>query len=436
MSRSPARGWPPEAATLGPRDMHNPPPSRDAASLGTLLCAAAGGLGVLALLADPACVARHHFRLPLSSEALEETARSRTLFALAALGLLALGWRLRARARPLAPATARVLLALATLVLPLFALERGARPFVERLTTLFQTDPVLGWRNRPGVTDTFWGEPARINAQGLRGPERARPKPPGLRRVLVLGDSVAFGLGLAEDRDTFPARLERALAARGAASECLNAGVCGWSTRQERLFLEREGEGWQPDLVLVAFVLNDVTERPGGTAQLAYTRPEGMPGWLANSGLYLALHELALRRALAGDSPEARAHQARLTPYHLILQPGSEGVEAAWRALWPELEGLQAWCVARSLPVVLVAFPHAFQLRDPGTDRPQRFLADHAARRDMAFLDLLPPFGAALRARGLALEDLFHDGVHPSASGNELAADETARFLIEHALLP
>ena len=42
--------------------MQDPPPSRDAASLATLLFVAGGALAALALLADPVFVGRYHVR--------------------------------------------------------------------------------------------------------------------------------------------------------------------------------------------------------------------------------------------------------------------------------------------------------------------------------------------------------------------------------------
>jgi lysophospholipase L1-like esterase len=396
--------------------------------------AAAAALLVLALASDPAVVARFHFRQPLSPEALAETSRSRVLFAVGGALLLAAGVAVRragkaGRFRPLA---ARALLVVLAGFLPLFVLERATRPFVERLTSLFVPDPELRWRHRASVATTYWGTPVRTNAHGLRGPERTLAKPEGTRRVLVLGDSVVFGLLLADDADTFPARLERALAASaGGPVECLNAGVSGWSTRQERLFLEREGERFEPDLVVLGFVLNDLTER-AGTAQLAYARPPGMPAWLADCGIHLALRELALRRALASDSPTGRAHRERLTPYHLMLEPDSPRARAAWDGLAPELAALHAWCRARALPIVVVAFPYALQLQDPGLDAPQRALAGLARTQELPLLDLLPAFAAAVRDGGRRVEDLFLDGLHPSATGHLMAAEEVARTLREH----
>jgi len=77
-------------------------------------------------------------------------------------------------------------------------------------------DARLGWSNAPGTEQRIrrsdFDVVIRISAQGLRGPERTLAKPPGTRRVLVLGDSFAEGYYVSEE-DMAAARLERALLA-------------------------------------------------------------------------------------------------------------------------------------------------------------------------------------------------------------------------------
>src|SRR6188472_2536852 len=48
------------------------------------------------------------------------------------------------------------------------------------------------------------------NSRNYRDVEHAIPKPPGVRRVLSLGDSFAWGAGV-EFEDAYPQRLERGL---------------------------------------------------------------------------------------------------------------------------------------------------------------------------------------------------------------------------------
>jgi acyl-CoA thioesterase-1 len=81
---------------------------------------------------------------------------------------------------------------------------------------------------RPG--SRYGGARAPINACGaalavvlaLAAPAAAE----GAARIVVLGDSLASGYGVAAD-EAFPARLEARLAAAGIDAEVLNAGVAG-----------------------------------------------------------------------------------------------------------------------------------------------------------------------------------------------------------------
>jgi lysophospholipase L1-like esterase len=412
---------------------------RDARVLGRALFACGVLLLVLAILADARLVAALHFRGFPSSEALSAAKRSRVLFGAAGLLALLAGPWVRRTSRPRTRAGVGLVLIALCGGVPLFVAELALRPFVERLTDLYVVDEALGWRHRPGVAGSYWGEPVRINAHGMRGPERGPVKPSGARRVLFLGDSVVFGLALADEERTIPALLEDELATRTAAPvEVLNAAVCGWSTWQELRFLQAEGERWQPDLVLLGFVLNDVTERyqlvrfGGSTSgpQLAYAAADGWRAWLAESGLYLAVRELHLRRELR--AAELRG-PLRPNPYHVILDSDTEPVQAAWRQVLPELEAILAWCRERELPLGLVVFPYALQLDDPALDAPQWILTSFAERRALPCLDLLPAFRAAAHGEG-GSGAVFLDGLHPTERGSALAAREIARFLREISL--
>jgi acyl-CoA thioesterase-1 len=67
-------------------------------------------------------------------------------------------------------------------------------------------------------------QPSQTNVPAAESP--SPPAPPGAVRIVVLGDSLAAGLGLAADK-AFPAVVERLLRERGRAVEVVNAGVSG-----------------------------------------------------------------------------------------------------------------------------------------------------------------------------------------------------------------
>jgi lysophospholipase L1-like esterase len=123
--------------------------------------------------------------------------------------------------------------------------------------TLIKEEPI-GYRNRPGLDERFYGVPVHINALGMR--DRDVPeKPPGEFRLLVLGDSVPFGIGVRYE-DSFPHQLELLLSARHPRRRfrTLNMGVPSYNTEQELIQLRSSGLALRPDAVMLLFSSNDI----------------------------------------------------------------------------------------------------------------------------------------------------------------------------------
>lgn len=131
----------------------------------------------------------------------------------------------------------------------------------ENLGSVVCFDERLGWALEPNASlrsvDNEKGldYTIRTNSLGLRDRKVTRAKKPGTKRILIIGDSIAYGTGVdAEWR--FSDFLSRAL---GDSFEVLNAGVCGWGTDQELLFYENRGKALEPDYVILSFTMaNDV----------------------------------------------------------------------------------------------------------------------------------------------------------------------------------
>ena len=171
-----------------------------------------------------------------------------------------------------------------SLIVPLLILEVGLRVFAPQPTAVnvSEWDPNYGWRNRPGARGFFrtpeFNMPVRINSLGLRDDETTREKPAGTFRLLGLGDSFAFGHGVAAE-SCFISVAERELgelsrSAGGPRIEFLNAGVGKWGTAAELIYLEREGLGFDPDVVVVAFCVDNDFENnaEGGVLRLTGDR--------------------------------------------------------------------------------------------------------------------------------------------------------------------
>lgn len=94
-----------------------------------------------------------------------------------------------------------------------------------------------------------------INSHGLRDREIPYEKTPGTYRILAIGDSVAFGWGVAFDR-IFPKVIEKNLREEFPV-EVLNLGVGNYNTEQELAAFLAEGVRYQPDAVLLFYHITD-----------------------------------------------------------------------------------------------------------------------------------------------------------------------------------
>jgi len=136
---------------------------------------------------------------------------------------------------------------------------------------IMRHDPLLGWSQRPGSSGVFalegFAVRLAINRHGLRDRDYPVERPPGTRRVLLLGDSFAWGYGV-EHEETVDELVER----RYPHLELINAAVAGYGNDQELLYLARRGLRWRPDAVMLFFHPNDFANNLSGE-QYGYRKP-------------------------------------------------------------------------------------------------------------------------------------------------------------------
>lgn len=132
-----------------------------------------------------------------------------------------------------------------------------------RLLTTYH--PVLGWMKIPNKTGIHSAPEYRVtetmNSEGIRGPEYSRVKPPGERRILILGDSFAEGYTVEFDElfsEVLKHRLNARVNGKGYHYEVINTGTGGYSTDQELLLFQTLGKTYHPDITILMFVDNDV----------------------------------------------------------------------------------------------------------------------------------------------------------------------------------
>jgi lysophospholipase L1-like esterase len=111
------------------------------------------------------------------------------------------------------------------------------------------------------------------NSGGWKDVQHATVKPPGAKRVLVLGDSVTWGVVPLEK--LYTRQLEALLRRRGVAgAEVIAMAVAGWGTDQQLEALTLEGLAFAPDIVVLQFDGSDIVNLPAPNGFTAEDRPE------------------------------------------------------------------------------------------------------------------------------------------------------------------
>jgi lysophospholipase L1-like esterase len=358
----------------------------------------------------------------------------------------------------------RLLLAVLVLAVEFAAFEwflrwQGGSEAAPVFQQLFMPDDVIGYRLRPGQSVVFatheFSTPIATNAQGVRDLDIG-PKPPGERRVVVLGDSLVFAVQVPREA-TFCARLEARLnagAEPGVRYRVINAGVQGYGPVEELLFYRRVASRFDADLVLVAaFVANDAVEAFDNAWRLDGSRP---PAEAVADETERTLRR-TLRRSMVVQIARMRVDQlrnrgdegggapSRPVASYLVSPPSfiTDGLVVATRAL----RTLSGEVRADGARLAIALMPARFQL-DPAEYERLRSATEPMAgpiRKDIA----TERFQAALAPLGLPTVDLlpplrsaphgqfFADTVHLTAAGHETVAAALEAFIRrEHLLDP
>lgn len=123
---------------------------------------------------------------------------------------------------------------------------------------LLTADAEVGWTFTPDMTVRLadcegdaWNATVSTNSAGLADQHWPHEKRPGDIRVLVLGNHVADGLGLARE-DRLSVRIAHlADQTRGARLSVVNATIPGYATAEQIRWLERRGLRYRPDVVVL-----------------------------------------------------------------------------------------------------------------------------------------------------------------------------------------
>ncbi len=296
----------------------------------------------------------------------------------------------------------------------------------------------------------------RINEQGLRGPE-LEPRGADRLRVLAIGDSFVFGVGV-EDDETFVARLTELLEGEGIAAESLNAGIPAFGVPDAESWFERHGTGLEPDIVVLAIFLgNDLVDASPDREEILIVdgllapskSAKGIKAWLfRHSQLYGTVKTLLeqpgfipLREKLGLGEPWTK--RVLREEFGIYKKTSEIDLRAAIVATDEALGKLAAQAIERGFTLQAMLIPSEIQVDperwqaglaslgldpaqyDPAT--PTQIFEELLAKHAIPTLNLVPVF-----AEGLSdgTELYFRFDRHWTVEGHSVAAAELARSLI------
>ncbi len=266
----------------------------------------------------------------------------------------------------------------------------------------------------------------RVNSMGFRDREYSLEKPPGVFRILCLGDSTTFGF-FVSSRDAYQNVLEDTLNTSGdfgdVRFEVINAGVPGYSSFQCLNLLRHRGVQLSPDLVILLVGPNDVKKSKMRDEQIAAQAAPKAIMTASEILSYLDCYRL-LQSALVKPPPPVPAqHVARV---------GEEGCVG-------NILEMKRRCESMGTRFVLIAFPY---LTPFPPDGPLELEADLASLRQAVYRAAeehsfsLVDLPKMREEHGGNYTDYFIDLVHPSESGHQYVADQIYETLLRKDLLP
>lgn len=342
----------------------------------------------------------------------------------------------------------------AIMVVALLGAELGFRMFKPQPVGFFTFDDADQPNSlRPGASGLLFGVPVTINADAERGSTFPREKTPGGLRVCVIGDSIVFGLGVADEK-RYPIETARILRARhpNKSIDVIPFGQVAYRLSDCRTRLLPKALAYHPDIVVLGFALNDFEPPPAGSSepQVTTSAPTPATGVIATAKsitgrLRKQSHVLYWAREQAHRllTSHVMDHDAQVKAWDLeCMYSETPEFKAMWDYTVRQLDQIHSTCAAAGAQLVILVTPFDNQLnaarlafyRERLPDLPdsclnsipQQRLAAYSASRALPFVDVTPAFKANADKVFMRMLEGRVDLCHPTPEGHRLIAEALA----------
>lgn len=305
-------------------------------------------------------------------------------------------------------------------------------------------DPYLPFKPIPNTVHKFrsgsdeFDYEITYNSMGFRDVEHSFNKPDNTFRILGIGDSFTLGFG-AKFEESYLFRLEKKLNAISDNKknvEIIKAGIGRYYPELERIFLEHYGVKYEPDLIIVGFVPNDINDTFMGMETITVqadgyllTREANEIGRIG-SLLYINSH---LMRLILDKYIKSKIDSKYEFEWGEIYKP-NDLYELQWKQIENEFEKIVSIADSINSQVLFLHIPHMnpfFQDKDWDLSYPGKRLSAWSEQKDINFVDSYPILYKESQNKTLYWPI---DG-HCNSEGYKIISDILFEYIIENKFI-
>ncbi len=262
------------------------------------------------------------------------------------------------------------------------------------------------------------------NNKGFRDEDFTLQKEKGIKRIVVLGDSFAFGHGVKKEDSVFSSLLEKKLNRKQSVFQVYNFSRLGWDTIEEVDYLENEIVDYSPDLLILSYYLNDIASAAEIYSSFdtfkAFEIPNKFLAFFV--GHSYAINFFYYRFVGATNSSLKQLNSLLVEAYK------DSNVWERQKTYFLKIIEISR---EKDFPLLVIIFPF---MNKVGEDYPYDFihqqLKEFLEKEKIPVIDLLEDF-SAYKAKDLAVNSF---DPHPNKKAHEITAQRIFDFLNQESL--
>lgn len=240
-------------------------------------------------------------------------------------------------------------------------------------------------------------------------------------KILALGDSFTFGVGV-ELNDSYLSLLERMLNdnTKGKRYSIIKAGVIGYSIYNERVYLEKKGLNYKPNMVIVQFWWDDL-----GVDRITYLADTGFltTGKITNfANFRLFLNRYFRSYAFLRRLFTRKFNRAIFANKMQTELENEDILKNKFAITLKEFLKIESICKENQVKTLFILVPPKEFVYDKiGLEKQWKFFCNFLNKNEINYIDLMPALKNAVQQ---GEKSFFNVDPHLNKIGHRLVAEE------------